>query len=183
MSEAPKMDGEKMLKRQVLLAQEGNAQAFRELFDALSDKFFGYTVSHTNDRDAALDIVQETFIDLWKALPRFHFRGDEQFYGFAFLVLRRKVAHFHRRRKTVSLEDTGEVAVDPAPAEDYRHLKRTVEELPPSYAEVIRLRYWSSLSYAEIASSLSISENTAKVRHHRAVRLLENILNRAQYGF
>ena len=177
------MDGAKMLKRQVLGAQEGDTQAFRELFDALSDKFFGYTVSHTGDRDAALDIVQESFIDLWKALPRFHYRGDEQFFGFAFLVLRRKVAHFHRRRKHLSLEDIGEVAGDSTPTEDYRHLKRTVEELPQPYAEVIRLRYWSSLSFAEIASSLSISENTAKVRHHRAVRLLENILNRAQYGF
>ena len=139
MSETEKMDGAKMLKRQVLGAQEGDTQAFRELFDALSDKFFGYTVSHTGDRDAALDIVQESFIDLWKALPRFHYRGDEQFFGFAFLVLRRKVAHFHRRRKHLSLEDIGEVAADSAPPEDYRHLKRTVEELPQPYAEGIRL--------------------------------------------
>ena len=71
-------------------SRKGDQKAFRVLFDTLSNRLFTYALSHTRSRDEALDLVQETFIDLWSALPKFNYKNDESFYGFVFLILKRK---------------------------------------------------------------------------------------------
>ena len=62
--------------------QDGDQEAFHILFDKLNDRLFLYALSHVKSRDEALDMVQETFIELWKALPKASYMGDKAFYGF-----------------------------------------------------------------------------------------------------
>ena len=160
---------------QVLIerAAEHDMEAFQAIFELLNDRLFGYALSHTKSREDALDIVQETFIELWGALQKFHYASRQEFYGFVYVILKRKL-YRNRKKAVISVEleerhimDNYEIEV-----EDYRYLEKKMKTLPERYQELLRLRYWSSMTFREIASSMRINENTAKVWHHRAIELM-----------
>jgi len=93
------------LKMLVEKAQNGDRDAFKEIFDRLSDRFFAYTFSRTSNRDDALDISQETFIELWNSLKRFKYRSDQSFHGFLFKIIKRKLYQYYKKKqKIVSLD-------------------------------------------------------------------------------
>lgn len=155
-------------------AKGGNEDAFRELFDMLSDRLFAYALSHTRSRDDALDCVQDTFIDLWSGLEKFRYRNDESFYGFVFLILKRKLyRHYKKKPQTVELDEKYITENYTLEVEDYRYLERILGTLPERYQELLKLRYWAAFSFKEIAAVMNIKEGTAKVWHHRAINSLQ----------
>jgi RNA polymerase sigma-70 factor (ECF subfamily) len=86
----------------------------------------------------------------------------------------------------VSLEepDEHEEPVDEEPLPDelveradlQRLLANAIAALPPTYAEVVVLRYVADSSFAEIATIVDCDEGTARVRFHRAKALLRRHL-------
>ena len=158
-------------------ARDGNTDAFREIFNQFSDRLYGYCISRTSGKEDAMDIVQETFVDLWSALDRFQYRSDEAFAGFIFKIAKRKLAkHYEDSKKTVSIEDVQITEFYEMEPRDYRYVMSKVGELPEKHQELLRLRYWGGMTFREIASVLNINEGTAKVWHHRVIqRLNKNI--------
>jgi RNA polymerase sigma-70 factor (ECF subfamily) len=163
-------------------AAQGDRDAFRAIFDAGNDKLFHYLLGQLHDRDEALDMLQETFIDIWRALPKFRYRSDEEFWGFVFTIARRKV-FAHRKRalreahvvdnstlEILSEERTATIAHYP---EDHRVLISALAKLSDTSREILKLRYWSELSFKEIAITIATNESAAKVRHHRAIKELQ----------
>jgi RNA polymerase sigma-70 factor (ECF subfamily) len=160
-------------------AQKGNQGAFREIFEHLHARVFGYVLSHTPERDDALDITQESFVDLWKALRKFSYKSDEEFYGFVFLVVKRKIARFYRmRRATISINEDIINEMEETEHEDHRFLIKQIQTLTAKYQELLRLRYWGGMKLAEVAAVLGITEGTAKVWHHRALQQLRGRVER-----
>ncbi len=171
-------------------AQRGDISAFRGIFDALHDRLYAFASGRLASNEDAIDVVQDTLIDLWKELPRFTYRTDEEFLGFVFVILKRKISRRYvpqeRRQSSLEqvLEETGESSILDRVIpeyEDHRHLLRAVSELGEDAQEVIRLRNWSELTFKEIAIALSITETAAKVRHHRAIEALREKLR--TYGY
>lgn len=164
----------KELQKLVEDAQNGEKEAFKEIFDGTSNRLFAYALSHTQNRDDAMDIVQDTFIDLWKALKKFKYSSDQEFYGFVFLVLKRKLAKYYKSKpKTVELDEQTMGGTYDLEYEDYRYLMKSVGSLSAKYQDVLKLRYWSDMTFAEISSILNVKEATAKVWHHRALQKLK----------
>ncbi len=171
------------LKEAVAKSAAGDQNAFRAVFDLVGDKLFRYLLGQLGDRDEALDCLQDTLVDLWKGLPRFRYRSDAEFWGYVFLIARRKV--FARRKQA----QTKHVAVDNATLEvlhdaspeapaigDTETLVVAMQRLTDASREVLSLRYWSDLSFKEIALATNVTENAAKVRHHRALKELQDYL-------
>lgn len=164
-------------------ARKGDSGAFKGLFDLLSDRLFTYALSHTKNRDDALDLVQETFIDLYNGLDKFTYRNDESFYGFVFLVLKRKLyRHYSKQPRTVELDEQFISDNYVIEVEDYRYLEKVLETLPQRYQELLKLRYWSAFSFKEIAAVMNIKEGTAKVWHHRALQSLQPHFNNSDFN-
>jgi len=161
------------LQRLIERAAEEDTGAFQAIFELLSDRLFRYALSQTKSRDDALDVVQEAFIELWKALPRFSYSSREEFYGFVFIILKRRIYRC-RRKAVVSIELKEHNIADSyaVEVEDYRYLEKNLKKLPKNYQELLRLRYWSALTFREIAAFMNIKEGTAKVWHHRAIKSL-----------
>ena len=168
-------------KTAVSAAAKGEHRAFRELFDASSDKVFRYLLGQLGDRDEALDMLQDVYVDIWKSLPRFRYRSDQEFWGFVFLIARRKVyAHrkgAHKRHVAVdneTLEILHDQSIPPdLPIGDQSILQHAMQRLSATSREVLNLRYWSELSFKEIAIATRTTEGAAKVRHHRALKELQ----------
>lgn len=158
------------------LCQQGDAQAFRQLYDRLGSKIFAFLVARLPQRADALDLLQEVFIDLWQGLNRFSYRSDKEFYAFVFKIAKRKVAKFYSSRK-IAVEFSEYYARDnyDNPIGNILGLARVVNKLKRGYRDVIHLRYWAQMSFAEIADHLNIKESAAKVRHHRALKKLQTL--------
>ena len=173
---------DQQLKTWVREAQNGDSEAFRRIFELLSDQLFSYALSHTKSREEATDIVQEAFIDLWKGLKKFEYMSRSQFYGFVYIILRRKMYKYFRKTMTVVELEESEIAGSyDIKVEDYRYLEKMIAKLPERYQELLRLRYWSHMNYREIAACLNTNESTAKVWHHRAIKVLNKRLQDTDY--
>jgi len=173
------------LKILVQKAQNGSKDAFKEIFDRLSDRFFAYIFSRTSNRDDSLDIVQETFIDLWNSLKKFRYKSDQSFYGFLFTIIKRKLYHYYKKKqKIISLDRLDEKQlVQPATKQkNYGYILKHIDTLTSKNQDIIRLRYWSQMTFNEIAAVLNITETTAKVRHHRALQKLKINLTKKNYA-
>ena len=157
----------------------GDAEAFRLLVRALDGKLFSYVSYRTQTREDALDTLQDVFIDLWKALPRFTYVSDEAFYRFLFTIAKRNVQHAWGRRKTVSLEEVGEVAdtKEAQTTEEKVVLHRALQKLDEKAKDIVILRHWSGYSFKEIGVLLSMKEEAVRVRHHRALHTLGKTLH------
>jgi len=159
-------------------ALHGETEAFHEIVTLLQDRLFAYALSRTRQREDALDILQETFIDLWISFDGFEYSSDEEFLGFVYIILKRKLSrHFKKRADVVEfneqhIKDSYDILYP-----DYQYIEGLLGHLGEQDRELLRLRYWSDLSFAGIAAVMGISENTAKVRHHRALSKLQQIAN------
>lgn len=181
------MEQKDALQEYIRKASTGDKSAFRNIFDATNDKVFRFLLGQLRDRDQALDTLQDVFVDLWKGLPKFQYHSEEEFWGFVFLIARRKV-YAHRRgaeKLPMALEsETLEFlheATHPGvfPHEDYRTLESAMRKISALSKEIITMRHWSELSFKEIAIAINTSEGNAKVRHHRALKELQAYLPKA----
>ena len=141
----------------------------REHGDALSRVAWGY-VSNTADHD---DLMQDVFVALWRALPRF--RGDSSERTFVFRIAHNRGCTFvasHREHETLTAEST---IADPRPsphdaaerANDRARLVAAVRTLPAAHRQAVLLRL-EGFGIAEIAALQGVSENNVSVRLTRA---------------
>ena len=83
----------------VTKAQNGNKEAFKGIFECLNNRLFTYALLRTSNREDALDIVQETFIELWNTLNKFEYRTEEEFNGFVFTLAKRKLYKYYKSKE------------------------------------------------------------------------------------
>lgn len=158
-------------------AAAGDPQAFRTLYDRTHQKLFGYALARMNDREDAIDLLQEVYLDLWRALPAFEYRSDREFMAFVFLILKRKLVHYYQKlHPTEALQEDSATVATTDQLPDQYGLHALLPKLRREYAEVLELRYWSDLKFDEIASVLQEKTSTIKTWHHRALQELDTLL-------
>ncbi len=155
-------------------------EAFEAIYRQNYDRVFAFLQRLTGDWLLAEELTQETF---YRAFCSYgSFRGDCQL--FTWLAgIGRHVFYHHLRRKrlqlqTVCLDTVADAwcAADPAPgvpqqverAAVCRALRRLVGQLPPRSRDVVLLRLYAQLPFAQVAAALGISEGSAKVLYCRA---------------
>jgi RNA polymerase sigma-70 factor (ECF subfamily) len=136
--------------------------------------------SYTNTAADREDLLQDTALAIWQALPNFRGECSER-------TLVYRIAH---NRALSALVRTGaehsaidEIPLDPAPLvetaiarkEESTHLADAVRRLPLPFRQVVVLTL-EGLEYSEIAEVLGISESNVGVRLNRARPLLRQIL-------
>ena len=97
---------EKDIENLVILSAQGDESAFHTLYERLNNTLFKYIVSRTINRDDATDLIQDVFVDLWRGLQKFSYKSEGQFYGFVFIITKRKLSkHYKTNRKTLELDE------------------------------------------------------------------------------
>ncbi|HZR93896.1 MAG TPA: sigma-70 family RNA polymerase sigma factor [Gaiellaceae bacterium] len=125
----------------VVRARAGDGHAFEQLIELHGRRTYRMLVRIVGNPSDAEEVLQETLLKAWRALPRF--RGDALFstwlYRIAVNEANRRLAH-ERRRCSLPIEDTlGEVPdLEPGPAaraesvELQELVAGCIDELPPS---------------------------------------------------
>ena len=179
-------------ERLMLDAGRGDAAAFAALYDRWSGPVLRYLWHLGYDRDGAEDLLQETFLRVWRAAPRYEVRA--RFSTYLFQVAKNlwinERAKILRRPPRVSLDATtggadGEEgdplaarlpdgnpgpAVDAERRESARRVRAAVDALPEKLRQVFVLGALEERPYAEVAEVLGIPEGTVKSRMWAAVR-------------
>ncbi|MCH8252037.1 MAG: RNA polymerase sigma factor [Planctomycetes bacterium] len=150
------------------------------LLDGYRRKGFAFALRMLGNADDAADAVQDGLGALWA--KRAELRQDHDPTAWFFRVLRNRCIDQLRRRRVrkhdgvdpASLVDTS--ASDPVAAaqmgEFRERLRDELEKLEPAHREILLLRDYNDLSYAQIAEILSIAQGTVMSRLHRARMLL-----------
>ena len=179
------MDASDSLDVLIAEAKRGSAAAFRTLYDELSNRLFLHVRSRTHARDDALDVLQDTFVDFWKALgDGFEYRSEPQVRGFLYTIASRKIAKLYGVRRPVvpfaDVEDflpASDGGMDAHARGEFGLVMEAIGRLDEKDREVIELRYFAGLPFGEIAELSGANESAAKVRHHRALKKLRELLD------
>lgn len=167
----------------------GNRDQYALLVDRYKDMACNIAYRIVGDRDAALDMAQESFIAAYSGLG--HFREGSKFSSWLFRIVVNKCKDYLRsRRETVPADEICEIMPGreqtPEQALSSRQtcdaVQKALNALPEEYREVIVLKHIQELEYTEIAGILDISVNALKVRAHRGREMLKQLLEGAGVG-
>jgi RNA polymerase sigma-70 factor (ECF subfamily) len=156
----------------VRAARRGDDDAWRSLFDDYYPRLHVYMRARVHDDELAEDLAAEVFVDAFRGLPRFEWRG-KPFGAWLFRVARNRIRmHFRtesRRPDTVSEIPLSLSADSPEP-DLALAIESTLAELSPDHREAIELRYVIGLSGQEAAAAMGRSHGSFRMLLHRAVQ-------------
>jgi len=159
----------------------GNVQTQKFLYDKFCRRMMGICLRYATDQAMAEDMMQEGWIKVFNNLHSFGFKGSFEGWIKKIMVntsldyLRKNKHHFNHLeldtgREKVSAEG---YSTEPLTAKE---LLRIVQQLPTGYRTVFNLFAIEGYSHKEIASMLSISENTSKSQYSRARAQLQRMI-------
>lgn len=145
---------------------------FNTLFYMYHDKVFRLCMGYVNDKDAAQDLVQETFISVWKNLSRF--RNESSIGTWIFRIATNNCLRSIERNKripkerlTVQIEDKTEQNSEL----NMNLLYRFISELTEIDRIIIGLEL-EEVRQSEIAKITGLSESNIRVKIHRIKKIL-----------
>lgn len=160
-------------------AAGGDELAWRRLYDATHQQLFNFLAYQTGDREAARDLLQETYVTALGRLDTF--RGQGTLLSWLRAVGLRKSLDWRRRVKLrvrrlaalalerTALSSTGSEATFAGLGDGFQ---AALDRLSPHQRAALLLRELEDAPFAEIAAALGCGEPTARVHHHRACRNL-----------
>jgi RNA polymerase sigma-70 factor (ECF subfamily) len=181
--EVPAERGESWLL--VEAAQQGDADAFGQLYDRYVDSVFRYALFRVGDRTLAEDVTSETFLRAFRRITSVRYQGRDV--GAWFITIARNLVLDHVKSSRFKLEvatadpDDGS-ALQVGPEHQvitrftHTELLRCVQQLGDDQRECIVLRFLQGLSVAETAAIMDRNEGAIKALQHRAVRRLAQLL-------
>jgi RNA polymerase sigma factor (sigma-70 family) len=166
---------------ELLVAARSDAGAFRELYDRYATAIHRFHHGRTRDREAALDLTAETFAQAWLSSDRFRDRAGGSAGPWLYAIARNVlVASVRKRSLEQSARERLGVLAGGAPAEPsdvwLDGLDEALADLAPEMRHAIELRVLDDLSYAEVAERSGTTPGAARVRVHRGLNALRELL-------
>ena len=173
--------------QQVISAvMNGNVNAYSILVQQYQKPIFNLMYRVTGSYEDAKDLAQETFIKAYEKLD--HFRMGARFFPWLYTIGYNHARNFVQRSKPFqqSSDDDFEnnSGLDyPSQQEervlaqiDFLRIYQALEQLPMDYREAVILHYHEGLSMEDIATALQLSVSGAKMRVHRGIKKLREII-------
>ncbi len=189
------MDAEEGFSQWVRLAQLGDRRSMDRLAEAAGQRLYAYLYRLTLNHDLAQDLLQETLLKMVERIKELE--QPEQFWAWLFRTALGQVQHYYRdraRAEAVELSARSRQRLSEYLGEDHedglsRAMRKELCEatvnamarLQLSYRNVLTLRCFEQMSFAEIAETMECKELRARVLFFRAKHYLSRQL--ARKGF
>jgi RNA polymerase sigma-70 factor (ECF subfamily) len=187
----PKLEAEASLPAETVpdallarAAARGDDAACQELIRRYWDRIFAVAYDYVRNRDEAMDVTQETFLQMLEHLPRF--RGHSSFYTWLHRIALNRCIDWSRgkTRRPPPLSLNGLIEEGWAEPADRRpawrpdeallaqelrvKLQAAIAAVPEPFRGVLLMADLEGLSNQEIAARISCPVNTVKTRLYRA---------------
>ncbi|NTD99905.1 sigma-70 family RNA polymerase sigma factor [Agrobacterium tumefaciens] len=140
---------------------------FEEIYSRYASQIFRVCLGYTNDADQAKDLVQETFIAVWKNLPSF--RYDSEISTWIFRIATNnclRALEVSKRMPTAELPYNLAETLEESPEEKLKLLYRCISELEETDRIIISLEL-EGLPQTGIAAVVGLSHGNVRVKIHR----------------
>lgn len=170
---------------------QGNRSAISTLIEKHSRRIRDYIRMMVKDADVADDLLQEVLIKAVRVIDNGNYADNGKFLSWLMRIAHNQVIDFFRAKSNVQhvsesssgYNILGTMAFSNASVEEemvieqtHSQLRELVELLPDEQREVVMLRYYSELSFKEIAEQTGVSINTALGRMRYALINLRKML-------
>ena len=171
-------------KKLVEKIRSGDSTSFKKLFDTYNTHLLNFALQYLNNPQAAEDVVQEVFVNIW--INRNGLNPALSIKSYLFTSVRnqalkhirdsntKKEKHKHIQEKIVNVKSPEEHLQEKELTELYH---QAIEKLPYQCRQIFSMNRFENLSYAEIAETMGISINTVKTQMGRAFKTLRKHLS------
>ena len=136
------------------------------------------------DHDDADDLVQESFLKIWKNINSF--REDAQLYTWIYRIATNECLNFLRKKKNRYFIPIHDVSKELASKLDSGNLmdgdeinvrlQKAILKLPDKQRMVFNMKYFDEMKYEEISEITDTSVGALKASYHHAVKKIEEFL-------
>lgn len=147
--------------------QGGSHPAFEQLFARYRGPLYGFFRRRLNGDQRAEDLTQETFVAVIRASAQYEPRALFRTYLYSIAMNLLAAERRKRAKDSPPGKDAPEPATREAP-DSVLWIRHALEKLDESEREILMLREYEQLSYAEIAYFQSLPVNTVRSRLFRA---------------
>ena len=168
------MDDETLVQR----CLSGDTEAFGELVSRYERPLFNVTLRMLRDHEEARDATQNAFVRAYVHLETFD--PTRKFFSWIYRIVVNECLNVRRaRRPQERLVDTLEAKPSPDGVEALERrdqIEVALQGLTEEYREVVVLRHFADLSYAEISEVVGVPEKTVRSRLFSARQRLGTLL-------
>ena len=165
----------------------GEASAYRALYDRYSKAMYNTALRILNRTDDAEDILQEAFTDAFQQLRSFEGRST---FGawLRQIVVYKSIAHLKKQKLHVNgLETDAENIADESIVEEDEvwytvdSIKQAMQKLPDGYRTVLTLHLIEGFEQEEVAEMMKVAHSTVRTQYMRAKQKLLQVLKQEVY--
>jgi len=172
---------------------DGDENSLAILVKRHQSKIYGYIYSKVSDRDLTEDIFQDTFFKVIHTLKSKKYYNEEgKFLSWVLRISNNLIIDkFRNDKKMYMKRDTEEFSIfasitDNSPNIEKElinnqvdiDLKKLIQKLPQDQKEVLMMRYYSDMSFKEIADITGVSVNTTLGRMRYAIANLRKLIEK-----
>ena len=160
----------------IQLLRQGSRQAFADVYERHKSAIYRYCLRMLADADAAEDATHDTFLKMYANTEQLH--NAESFASWLFRIARNEVFMVLRRKKRNGTHSDDTVWDESTPheilvsTETKELVQKILQNLKSEYREVVLLREYEQLSYAQIAEITGDTESSVKSRLFKARQAL-----------
>lgn len=174
----------------VSIYAQGNNEAFDCLLKRHQDRIYNYILRIIKNEDIANDIFQETFVKAIQTIRQGRYTENGKFPAWISRIAHNLIIDYYRQEKNGGVQSSDLTEVDILNRKELCEdtiediiisnqirddIKYLIRELPELQREVLTMRYYSNLSFKEIAELTGVSINTALGRMRYAILNLRRI--------
>ena len=158
--------------------------AFKELLHYYKKPLYNLIRNIVIDHDDAYDVLQNTFIKVFKYLN--NFKGDSKLYSWMYRIATNESLNFINekgRKMKISNEEVYLQKVNKLTEDVYfegdhiqLQLQKAIATLPEKQQLVFKMKYFEEIKYEEMSEILQTSVGALKASYHHAVKKIELFL-------
>ena len=183
--ERKKTDEEERIHILLGKIKNGDREAFMEVVSLFQKKVFLLAFSFFQNREDAMDIVQETFLRFYQKIHSFE--KGKNFQNWILQIAKNLCIDFYRKNYRRKREFSSDISIDgikvsQAGESDYQHssdikkiISHCLKKLSERQRMILVMKSYNQLKYREIAQIMGISLGTVKSLHFKAVQNLRKL--------
>lgn len=164
----------------VLQAQDGNSEAFGQLYDAYMERIYRFVYFRVEDQQTAEDITSQVFLKAWSNLDRFQFSRTPYLAWLYTIAHNAVIDHYRTRKVTTALDDvqlsqpdhSEVVENDIDLTAEMQSVKKALQALTDDQQKVLTLKFIEGMSNNEIARHLGKREGAIRALQMRGLQAL-----------
>ena len=170
----------------------GDEQALALIYDRYRLILFGLILRILHDRQEAEDVLQETFLQVWRRAADFDATRGRVFTWLVTIARSRALDRLRalgsRARTTEEVvahsanDQAGDAAEEAVKSEQREIVRQALEELPEEQRRTLFLAYFEGLTQSEIAARLGDPLGTVKTRMRAGLMKLREVLRQESRG-